>query len=816
MFRMHALIQDLKFSVRRLSRAPVFALSSIAILAIGIGLNVAVFGLVDAMMLRPAPFADPETLVHLYQDSDSGTPGWTAYPAYLDIAEMAETFSGVAATTSATASWETADGPQDVAVDFATASYFPVLGLAPSRGRWFGAEHDRVGAEMAAVVTDKAWRTRFGADPAVVGRTIRLNNQLVTVIGVGPPDFNGEAGTVSTDFWLSISSVAIGGPFRVANLERRQDHWYGVKARLEPGVGVERARSELQRLAARHGEQFPEIDRGRDITLLTHDQVRVHPQIDGALSAAGVGLFVVAGIVLLLACSNLANLLLVRGLARAPELAIREALGGDRARIGRPLLVEALVLSVLGGAAGLVAAAWLQQIVSGIPLPPYNAPLDVRFDYRMVTFSVFAALATGFLFGLLPSRRSVKVGTAAALRGAGRVQSAGRGTSVLRGTLVATQVALSVVLVVATGLLARSFVNAERVDPGVDAERVALIGTNLLQGGVAQEEAAVVAGQILERIAALPGVESAALTTRLPLSNTVSSSTIVEGYTLPSGANAIEFPVAAVSRAYFETMGIPLLAGRNFTTDDRPGSPAVAIVNETAARLFFGGDAVGRRLRGQDDPDAWREVVGVVADSKVIELQEQPTPLLYWSTEQIGAGAFFVVVRTPGDPASLLGALPRALRDVRPGLPVTRLEAFETHLAAALGAARAAALLMGAFSALALLLAVLGIYAAVSFIVEQRTHEIGVRMALGATAPRLVRAVVAGSLKLVGVGVAAGLVLAAVAAQGMQAILFGVAPVDAASFVTAAAVLIAGAGVAAYLPAQRAARARPSDVLRSQ
>ncbi len=813
---MSALLQDLKFAIRRLSRTPVFALSSIAILAIGIGLNITVFGLVDAMMLRPPPFADPETLVHIYQDSDSGTPASTAYPAYLDMAAMTETFAAVAATTSATASLETADEPQQVAVDFATASYFPVLGLTPSRGRWFDAEHDHVGAEMAAVVTDKAWRTRFGADPGVLGRTVRLNNQLVTIVGIGPPDFNGEGGAVASDFWLSISSVAIGGPFRVANLERRQDHWYGVKARLAPGVGVERARAELQQWAARHGEQFPEIDRGRDITLFTHDQVRVHPQVDGALLAAGVGLFVVAGVVLLLACSNLANLLLVRGLARAPELAVREALGGDRARIGRPLLIEALVLSVLGGAAGLLAAAWLQQILSGIPLPPNNAFVDVRFDYRMVTFSVLAALATGFLFGLLPSRRSVEVGAAAALRDAGRAQSAGRRTSVLRGTLVATQVALSVVLVAATGLLARSLANAERVDPGVDVERIAVIGTNLLQGGVAQEEARVVAEQILERIAAVPGVERAALTTRLPLSIGSTTSTIVEGYTLPSGASAIEFPVAAVSRAYFETMGMPLLAGRNFTVDDRPESPAVVIVNETAARLFFGGDAVGRRLRGQDNPDDWREVVGVVVDAKVTDLQEQPTPLMYWSTEQIGAGAFSVVVRTPGDPAALLGGLQRALREVRPGLPVTRLEAFENHLSGALDAARTTALLMGAFAGLALSLAVFGIYAAVSFAVEQRTHEIGIRMALGATVPRLVRAVVGGSLKLVGIGVAVGLALAAVAAQGMQAILFGVAPLDAASFLAAAAVLIAGAGVAAYLPARKAARANPSDVLHSQ
>jgi predicted permease len=794
----------------------VFASFSIAILAIGIGLNVAVFGVVDAMLLRPAPFADRETLVHIYQDSDSGAPASTAYPAYLDIAEMTDTFAGVAATTPATASWETPDGRQEVAIDFATASYFPVLGLTPSRGRWFDAEHDRVGAEMVAVVTDTAWRTRFGADADILGRTIRLNNQPVTIIGVGPRGFNGEAGAVSTNFWLSISSVGVGGPFRVANLERRQDHWYGVKARLAPGVDVADARAELQSLAARHGEQFPEIDRGRDITLFTYDEVRVHPQIDGALTAGGVGLFVVAGIVLLLTCSNLANLLLVRGFARAPELAIREALGGNRARIGRPLLIEALLLSALGGAAGLLAAAWLQGIISTLPLPPYNSPLDVRFDYRMVVFSVLAALGTGFLFGLLPSRRSVKIGAATALRDASRAQSASRNTSLLRGTLVAAQIALSVVLVAATALLARSLLNAARVDPGVDSERIAVIGTNLLQGGVASEEAAVVAEQILERVAALPGVESAALTTRLPLSNGGTSSTVVEGYTLPSGASAIEFPVAGASRGYFETMGIPLLAGRDFSAADSPESPAVVIVNETAARLFFGGDAVGRRLRGQANPNEWREVVGVVADVKVTDLQEPPTPLMYWSTEQTGAGAFAVVVRTPDNAERLLGLLPRALRDVRAGLPVTRLETFEAHLSGALDAARATAGLMGAFAGLALLLAGLGIYAAVSFAVEQRTHEIGIRMALGANAPRLVRTVVGGSLKVVGIGVAAGLALAVAAAQGMRAILFGVSPVDGVSFLAAAALLVAAAGVAAYLPAQRAARASPSDVLRSQ
>ena len=380
------------------------------------------------------------------------------------------------------------------------------------------------------------------------------------------------------------------------------------------------------------------------------------------------------------------------------------------------------------------------------------------------------------------------------------------------------QVALSVVLVAATALLARSLVNAERVDPGVDAERIAVIGTNLLQGGVAQEDTGVVAAQILERIGALPGVESVALTTRLPLSNGFTSSTVVEGYEPPTGTSAIELELASVSRGYFATMGIPLLSGRDFSVADSPESPTVVIVTEAAARLFFGGDAVGRRVRRQNEPDLWREVVGVVADVKVTELQEQPTPLMYWSTEQTGTGGFSVVVRTAGDPAALLPVLPRALRDVRESLPrnACPFAPSQTHLAGALDAARTSALLMSAFAALALLLAGLGIYAAVSFAVERRTQEIGIRVALGATAPRLIRMVVVGSLKVAAIGVVAGLVLAVLAAQGMQAILFGVAPLDGVSFAAAAALLIAAAGVAAFVPAQRAARANPSDVLRNQ
>jgi predicted permease len=810
------LLDDVSYAARRLRRTPVFSAFAIAILGVGIGLTVTVFGIVDALLWRPAPFADPDRIVHIYQDSDAGGPASTAYPAYLDIAAMTDVFDGVAATRSTVATWETEVGPSQVTVDFATASYFPVLGLVPARGRWFDPSHDTVGAEMVAVVTDKAWHTRFGADPQIVGRTIRLNNQPVTIIGVGPQGYNGDASAVAADFWLAISTIGIGGPFAVANLERRQDHWYSVQARLAPGVNVEHARAALQSLAARHGELHPEIDQGRDITLFTLDEVRLHPQIDDVLTSSGFGLFAVAGIVLLLACSNLANLLLARGLARAPELAIREALGGDRYRVGRPLLIEALLLAALGGALGLAAAVWLQEILSSVALPPANRALDLRFDYRMVAFSVVAATGTGLLFGLLPSWRSASNSVGAALRDAARTQSMGGGTSLLRDSLVAAQVALSVVLVVATALLARSFANAERVDPGVDAERLAVIGTNLVQGGVGLEEAGVVGAQILERVGALPGVESAALAIRLPLSSGPTSSMIVEGYELPRGTSAVELPVNAVSSDYFATMGIPLLAGRSFVATDRRETPRVALVSETAARLFFAGDAIGGRIRAQSDPDGWIEVIGVVADVKVAELQEPATPLLYLSTEQTNPGGFSIVVRTPGDPGALLGVLPSALRDVRASLPVTRVDVFETYLAGALDTARASAMLMGAFAGLALLLAGLGVYAAVSFAVERRTQEIGIRVALGATAPQLTRMVVGGSLKLAGIGVGVGLALAVLVSESMRAMLFGVAPFDAASFAAAALLLIAATGFAAFLPARRAARANPSQVLRNQ
>ncbi|HUF27843.1 MAG TPA: ADOP family duplicated permease [Gemmatimonadaceae bacterium] len=812
---MSAFLQDLRYAARRLRNTPLFTISAIAILAVGIGLNASVFSLVDTAIFRPPPFTNAEEIVHIYQDSDDGDPSSTSYPEYREMAEVTDVFAGVAATSSGSATWEGADSPRQVSIEFATASYFPVLGLRPVRGRWFDAEHDQVGAEMVAVVSHRAWRTLMGEVPDAVGRTIRLNNQPVTIIGVGPTDFNGEAGALVTDFWLSISSTPVGGPFRVANLERRQDHWYQVKARLAPGVTVERARAAMDALARGLAEAYPELNEGRGITVFAFDEVRFHPAADAGIFRANVGLFAVAALVLLLACTNLANLLLVRGISRGPEMAVREALGAGRKRVVRLFLLEALLLSAIGGGAGLAVAAWSVRFVPLLPIPTPGGGLDVSFDHRVAIFGLLLTLATGLIFGLLPALRSSRTDVAAVLRDEGVGRSAGRRASVFRAGLVAVQVAVSVVLIVGAGLLARSLANAQRVDAGVDVGRIAVVGTNLPQGGVTGPEVPSVTAALLERVEAMPGVERAAITTRLPVQPGGTTTQIVEGYEPRVGTGSVELPFAYVSRGYFETMGIRVVAGRTFALHDRPETPRVIVVNETAASLYWGGDALGGRIRSQGSQGAWVDVVGVVADVKVNDLREAPTPMIYYSADQSPVGVFSIVARTAGEPAALAGALRSVMRDVRPSLPVTRQLHLDAHVGNGLAGLRAATALMGGFSLLALMLAGLGVYAVVSFAVERRTQEMGIRVALGAPRSRIVGMIVGQSLVMVAVGLAAGLWLAVLAMRGLEGMLFGVGAVDEVTFAGAAVLLLLAAATAAFVPAQRAARANPVEVLRS-
>jgi putative ABC transport system permease protein len=813
---MGTLLQDLRYAGRRLVRTPWFSLAAIAILAVGIGANAAAFSAVDALVFRPPPYADPDQVVSVYQDSDEGDPSSTAYPAYRDIAQATDVFAAVGAVSPEAATWEAADGPQQVAIEYATASFLPVLGLSPSRGRWFTAEEDQVGAGLVAVVSAHSWRARFGADPSVIGRTIRLNGQTVTIVGVGPERFNGSAGALVTDFWLSISSTPVGGPYRVVNLDRREDHWYDVKARLAPGVPVERARAAMSALALRMGEQYPELDRGRGITVFASNEVRFHPEVDGVLFGVGAALLGVVGLVLILACSNLANLILARGASRASEMAVRQALGASRGRLTRLFLAEAVLLAALGGAAGLVLARGAVALFPLLPIDfPGGAELDLAVDHRVTAFGALIALATALAFGLAPAIRARKGDVASAMREEGRGASPGRGASLTRKILVGVQVAISLVLITGAGLAVRSLARTRAVDPGFDVAPLAVLGTNLEQAGIGPADVPTVRDELIRRIAALPGVTAVSFTTRPPAQPGGSTTTVVEGFEPTAGTGAVELAFAYVGRDYFATLGLPLLAGRAFGPDDVPGGPRVAVMNEAAARRFWSGDGVGKRLRPQSVPDAWRTVVGVVGDAKVRSLQEEPTPMMYLSAEQSQIGTFTLVVRSAGDPADLLQPLRAQLAAVAPAAPVVRLGTMDEHLGGTLAEASAATRLLAGFSLLALVLASLGVYAMVAFSVAARTAEMGIRTALGAGRSRLVSMVVAESLVPVGLGLVIGLAAALALGPLGAGLLYGIGARDPATVGGAVVLLALVAAAASAIPAWRAAAIDPVQALRA-
>lgn len=814
---METLRHDIRSTLRRVFRTPWFSLAAVAIVALGIGANTAVFTVVNAIMLRPPPFAEPDRVVRVYQDSDDGDPNSSSFPAYRDMTSFGDVFASVSASTPDDVNWERPEGPEPALVEYVTASLMDVVGLSPALGRWFEPAHDRVGAGYYAVVSYHTWRTRMGADPDVLGSVVRLDGRPVTVIGVGPEGFNSGQGSIFTDFWLSISSVEVGGSFRVANLDRREDHWYEVLARLQPGVTVSQAQAAMDALALRLGEEYPELDAGRDITVFRAADVRVHPQVDHALAPVGAILLGIAGIVLLLACSNLANLLLVQGIARSSEVAVRRALGATRARVARLFLGEAFVLATVGGGVGVLLARWALGYAGRLPdVLPIQGEVDLSMDVRVLIFTLILVLVSASFFGLAPAVRSARFDPGRELRSETRSASVTRGASLLQGGLVAVQVAASVVLLVSAGLLVRSLANLERVDPGFETAGLAYVGTTTNVPGLDQNSSLLLE-RVREGVQSRPGVLGAALTSRLPVSFGGSTTQVVEGYDPPSGTGSVELDFASVSDNYFDVMGLPIVDGRGFDPDDGPGQEPVVIVNEAAVRRFWGGgDALAGRIRSQSAPDSWRRVVGVVADHKVEALGESPVPMIYYPAGRNGLASGYIVARGSGAAADLLPLLRTELARVSPALPMSALNTMEGRLGDALRTPRLTAALLGGFALVALLLASLGVYSVVSFSVARRTAEFGIRVALGAGRGRLVASAVLRMLATVVVGVIVGVGLSFLAAPMLGGMLFGIPALDPASFAGAALLLTVLAGAAAWIPARRAAQANPVDSLRAR
>jgi predicted permease len=812
---MDILVMDFRLALRRLAATPVFAILAVLIIAIGIGANTVIFSTVNAALFRPQPFERPDQLVHVYQGSDDGAPTSSSFPAYRRIAESTTIFAEAAAFYPTSAGLETDAGIRQASVEYATSSYLSLLGLHPFRGRWFTSEEDHTGAGGQAVVGYWTWMNRFGGDPNILGRTFRLNGAIVTVAGVGPQSFNGAIAGTAVDFWLSLSSLSsVAGPYAGRTLDEPGDHWFLVKARLQEGVTVAQAQQAMNALSTELERQFAGRDEKRSIFVYPLDQVRIHPEIDGALAPAATALLSVVGLLLALACSNIAVLLLIRGSVRARDVSIRLAIGATRQRIMREFLAESVLLSTGGGVLGYAGAWWAIRGIAHLQLPmsiPQN--FDIAPDYRVAFFAFSLSLITGIAFGLAPALRASQMDVLSTLRDGGF--ATGRRRFGLKNALVMLQVALSAVLLVGTGLLLHSLINSQNAAVGFDIDSVAVLETNAGYAGYSVEQSRTRFDELEARIAALPGTEAVTRAVQTPVSRRGTSTLTIDETVLPTGTEGIEVPFATVGSNFFEALRIPIVYGRGFEPSDAADGPSVAIVSETAARTYWGtANAVGKRFRSYGSAGSWTQVVGVAKDVKVRSLVENPTPLIYRPWNPRAATAISYLVRTRGNTEAMAGTLHRTLREFDPALPVLQARSFADHLGEQLFMPRLASLFLAGFSTVGLLLAAVGLYAVVSFSVTERATEVGIRMALGAKSIQVVGMIIQQMMLTVSCGLAIGFGLALLVGRSLSRMLYRVPAIDPVTFVGVAFVLSIVAFGAVSLPARRAATKDPMTTLR--
>jgi len=831
-----AIVRDTRHGLRRLVRDWRFTTAAVLILGIAIGATAAIFSVVNAVLFRKEAFADPDRLVNIYQNDPAGKPMIvTSYAAFMEMAEYEDIFASTMASSIPNPVRYLQDGAVKSAVaEFATASYLDVLGLRPSRGRWFGATEERSGAPIVAVLGHQAWTRLFHSDPSVLGRVIRMEGVAVTIIGIGPASHRGtlEVG-LGTDFWLPITAV----PAILGDLVPRDAPTIFapllVKARLRERVTVPQAQAAMdvlgRRLAAEHPEQFRnrgEFALGPGITVIPSADVRIHPQADVPFMALASLVLVIVGLVLAIACSNLATLLLVRGAARAMEVSVRLAMGATRRQLVRHLLTESLLLSLAGGIAGCLLAWWAMRALQAIELP---FRVDLSLDYRVLAFAIALSLVTGVAFGLVPAFKATKIDLLPTLRDEG-LQPIDHRRLTLKNALIVVQVAVSVLLLGGTSIFLQATASARALRVGYAVDGVAMLETDWRFAGYSESAARTANDNLRRRIEAIPGVEAAALMRGLPMAST-GMSIVADSATGQQGSE-VETAMLEAGPGFFDTLRIPLLYGRVFDARDRADSPRVAVITEAMARKYFGAvDAVGRRFRLQADPNSWTEVIGVVRDTGTRAFEDDILdpirPTYYRSFTQSGAQATTVVARTSRDAASLVAAMQHELRAVDVTLPVITAKTMAQALAESQAAPAVAATFLAILAGLGLVLASIGLYAVVAFAVARRSREIGIRMALGARSQQVVTSIARGVAALIGVGTGIGLffvvllMLVLRASTGSADIGIGNLSVyrptiDPLALLAIAAVTALVGVAAAFVPARRAARMHPLAALRHE
>ncbi|HVG32679.1 MAG TPA: ABC transporter permease [Pyrinomonadaceae bacterium] len=802
---MRTLVQDLRYGFRMLWKSPGFTLVAIITLGLGIGANTAIFSVVNSVLLRPLPYPDADRLVYLQavNPAQGITASNISPPDFADWKNQNQTFEDMTAFVTGGAILSGDTEPERVPAAYVSASFLPVLGVKPAIGRSFLVEEDREGNDSVAIISHALWQRRFGADPSVVGRQINVSGQSTTVIGVMPADFEFMQ---PVDMWRPLAVEMTS--------ERRDNRYLQVLARLKPGVSLEQAQSQINTITERLGQSYVETNSNWGARL-----TGLHDLMVAGVRPALLLLLGAVGFVLLITCANVANLMLARAAARQKEIAVRAALGASRLRVVRQLLTESLLLSTIGGGVGLLLGIWLTDFL--VSISPANTPRleTVHLDSRVLLFTLAVTFLIGLLFGLAPAWQASRVNLNEALKEGGRSFSEGWRRNRVRKALVISEVALSLMLLIGAGLLIKSFVLLRGTDAGFDAENVLTMRVSLpsLKYKEGRQKAEFFE-RLAERVAQLPGVESVGATLSLPLGGSnysVGRAFIPEGRPL-TPEESINASYSVTTPGYFGAMKIPLVAGRQFTERDREDAPQVVIVNETLARRYFPNEAaVGKRIKIWRDEQFPREIVGIVGDTKTDVLEGEASPQMYVPHAQDSSwGGMSLVVRSTAKPLALTSAVRGAVLSLDPDQPVFGIKTMEDVVAASVATRRISMMLLSGFAGLALLLAALGVYGLISYSIAQRTHEIGLRMALGAQARDVLGLVLRQGMSLVLVGVAIGLVSAFALTRVMKSLLYEVSATDPLTFAGVALLLIVVALIACLIPARRAMRVDPMIALR--
>lgn len=817
---METLLRDLRYGLRRLRKNPGFTLIAVLSLALGIGANTAIFSLVEAIVLRDPAIQRPEEIVEVFGRTPDFPYNAFSIPDYRDLrTATGDIFASSFSSTLTLVPRDLGDRIVSVPAEMVSGEYFTTLGLRPALGRLLGPEDDVApGAHAVAVLSYNYWLNEFAGARDAIGKELRIMGRNFTIVGVAPADYEGNLRTLAPDLYVPVMMVNQLQPSGYDQLQSRGDHGTFVRARLRPGVTMPAVEAALASYASDMKARYPDDwSANFEVHAIPLTDIVVNPMLDRSIRIAAVLLTVVVGLVLLIACANLASFLLAQARDRQREIAIRLAIGAGRTGLVRQLLTESVALALIGGIVAVGLAKALLWILFNADLPlPLPVTIDATLNPAVLSFALGVSLLAGVLFGLAPALNATRTDVISTIKNENTGGGPGRRLT-LRNSLVVGQVATTLVLLVMAGLFLRSLQARRLVNPGFGSEPTALVTLGMSSDRYNQEEARLFVRQLEERVLQIPGVQAAGVTGNLHL-NSLSTQNIgvnVDGFQPPAGQESFFLDYTRVDPGFFAAAGIPILRGRNFSdASDREGGPRVAIVNQAMAERFWPGqDPIGRTFRGDT---ARYTVIGITPTAKIRTLGEAPRPFIYAPLSQNYSYFLTLLARTNGSAERVLAEVVAAARQLDPDLVILESKTMARHLAIMLLPARLAAVVIGAFAALALALALIGVYGVVSYSVARRKREVGIRLSLGATPLEMVRMLMRDGVGLVTIGAAAGLIVALVAAGVLRSVLFGVEPIDPLTFTLGPLTLVAVGAVAAWIPARRSSRVDPARVLKTE